>query len=147
MEAPPPPQGAAQEAAQDRCRCPHNHHYPSPQFSAHMGLARICEISILQPKRSRMLSMPYTIIVGRSRESPHAMTLTSAGRPMGRNISGRNTPLFPISIHRPDPPEPRESDQANTSILGSVYGLYAGLKRNRSPRPSFLKNWCKRPPM
>ena len=35
----------------------------------------------------------------RSNDNPQAMTDTSSGRPMGRNISGRNTPLFPTSTH------------------------------------------------
>ena len=36
-----------------------------------MGLVLIIDRSTLCPKRSRMLSMPYKIIVGRSSESPH----------------------------------------------------------------------------
>ncbi len=34
-----------------------------------------------------------------SRESPQAMTDTLGGSPIGRNISGRNTPEFPTSTH------------------------------------------------
>lgn len=52
-----------------------------------------------------MLFSPYLIMVGRSRDSPHAITFTSSGNPMGSSISGRNTPELPISIHLPRPGE------------------------------------------
>lgn len=71
--------------------------------SLHIGLfCTICK-STLGPTRSLMLLSPYLIMVGRSSERPHAITFTSSGRPMGSNISGRNTPELPISIHLPRP--------------------------------------------
>ena len=60
----------------------------------------------------------YLIIVGRSRERPHAMTRTPLGKPMGRSISGRNMPLLPSSVHFPS-----SGWNPKISILGSVYGL------------------------
>ena len=55
--------------------------------------------STLAPTSVRMFSMLCLIINGRSRLKPHAMTRTFSGKPMGRNISGRNMPLLPISSH------------------------------------------------
>lgn len=52
-----------------------------------------------RPLSERNKAYLYLIMVGRSRESPQAMTRTSSGNPMGRSISGRNMPLFPISVH------------------------------------------------
>lgn len=49
---------------------------------------------------------------------------STLGRPMGRSISGRNMPLLPISVHFL-----RSGWYPKISIDGSVYGLYAGLKR------------------
>lgn len=46
------------------------------------------------------------------------------GRPIGRSISGLNIPLFPISVHFL-----RSGWYPKISMDGSVYGLYAGLKR------------------
>lgn len=57
-----------------------------------------------------------------SNDKPHAMTFTSGGRFIGNIISGLNIPLLPISIHFSRP-----LWKQNISILGSVYGLYAGL--------------------
>lgn len=100
--------------------------------------------SIFGPIRSRILLMPYFIIVGRSRDNPHAITLTSSGKLIGRSISGLNIPEFPTfsekyffftliidlefdhieytSIHFFKP-----GWKQKISMLGSVYGLYAGL--------------------
>lgn len=63
-------------------------------------------------------------MVGRSRLSPKPSTRTSAGRPIGSSISGRNMPELPISTHLPRP-----SCHEKISRDGSVYGLYAGLNR------------------
>merc|ERR1712100_290683 len=78
--------------------------------------------SIFAPKSSRIFEIPYRSIVGLSTDNPHAMTRTSSGSPMGRSISGRNTPELPISIHLFKP-----GWNPKISIDGSVYGLYAGL--------------------
>eukprot|EP00955_Chlamydomonas_euryale_P083493 363865-Chlamydomonas_euryale.AAC.13 len=107
--------------------------------SRQMGFRLTTDRLTLCPKRSRMLSMPYKIIVGRSSDSPHAITLTSSGSPIGRSISGRNMPLLPTSIHFFSC-----SLYENISMLGSVYGLYAGLKRSLG-RPRRLKNWLSTP--
>jgi hypothetical protein len=72
----------------------------------------------LGPTSSRMLFISYLTIVGRSSDKPQAITLTFSGRPMGRNISGRKIPEFPISIHFCRP-----GWKQKISMLGSVYGL------------------------
>lgn len=93
----------------------------------------------LCPNRSLMLSMPYRIIVGRSKLRPHAITLTSGGSPMGCNISGRNMPLFPTSIHLPSSREylqhARQPQQcirsthkvAPSSCAACLLGVLAGI--------------------
>ena len=80
-----------------------------------MGLVLIISRSTLCPKRSLMLSIPYRIMVGLSRLSPHAITLTSSGRPIGLSISGLKIPLFPISSHFCRP-----GWYTKISMLGSV---------------------------
>ena len=72
-------------------------------------------------------SMGIYSIYYRSRERPKPATFTSSGNPIGKSISGRNMPEFPISTHLFSP-----SWNAYISIDGSVYGLYVGLKRNFS---------------
>lgn len=83
-----------------------------------------------------MLSLNYLKlkIVYLSSDKPHAITLTFSGKPIGNNISGLKMPLFPISIHFCNP-----SWKQKISILGSVYGLYAGLNSS-FVIPSLLKN-------
>ena len=76
----------------------------------------------LCPNISLIFLIRYLIIVGRSSDSPHAITRTSSGNPIGRSISGRNIPLFPTSTHFF-----RSGWNPKTSRLGSVYGLNAGL--------------------
>ena len=97
------------------------------------------DICILLPKRSRMLSMPYMIMVGRSRLSPHAITFTSSGSPIGMSISGRNMPELPTSTHFFS-----IGWYAKISIDGSVYGLNAGLNLS-CVMPSLAKNWYNTP--
>ena len=62
-----------------------------------------------------MLSMRYLIIVGRSKDKPHAMTRTFGGNPMGASISGRKMPELPISVHFF-----KSGWYPNTSMDGSV---------------------------
>jgi hypothetical protein len=52
-----------------------------------------------------------------SNDKPHAITLTPSGKPMGASISGRNTPLLPISF------KPNTGWLLKISMDGSVYGL------------------------
>lgn len=73
-------------------------------------------------------------MVGLSSDNPQAMTLTFLGNPIGSSISGLNIPELPTSVYLPSP-----GCYPNISMLGSVYGLYAGL--NLKPViPSFEKN-------
>ena len=104
-----------------------------------IGLFLTLDICILLPNKSRMLSMPYMIIVGRSKLKPHAITFTSSGSPIGWSISGRNIPLLPTSTHFFS-----IGWYAKISIDGSVYGLNAGLNRSWVI-PSLAKNWYSTP--
>lgn len=123
-----------------------------------MGLFCTILRSIFGPIKSRMLLMPYLIMVGRSSDRPQAMTFTFSGNPIGRNISGRNIPELPtwnvnkdtqfnwswtfyfyILIDRTSIHFFKPGWKQNISMLGSVYGLYAGLNSSWVI-PNFLKN-------
>ena len=57
-------------------------------------------------------------MAGLSKLRPQAITVASSGKPIGFNISGQNTPEFPISIVLFN-----YGWYPNISIDGSVYGL------------------------
>ena len=68
---------------------------PLPHVQRTIGCERVRLRSMRWPKSERMSLNLYLIMVGRSSDMPHAMTLTLGAKPIGRSIAGRKTPLLP----------------------------------------------------